>query len=312
MGVCSGQTAEIQAGQPATASLMVPDAASNRLDVAFRADPALTPEAALTVRMWQGEGRQRLVPESVFTAGQAHHQGRLSFYFAVETDAPGNVYVWEISTSEPRTGLRVCAQPDGAPDFAVYGADWAQAYAGELFIAERLVPLPCAAVVYAAETIADEAQAAQRLLDEAFDLRQAAITDRPAGLPAQAGRPARRATLEVYGDTRVIVHAFADEAGLLVLGDAYHPGWTATIDGQPAPVQRVNLLWRGVPVPAGEHEVVFTLAPPSLRFGLAPGGAGAVGVLALLLLPQRRRDGQPQQPAHGIERGQDGGGHAHD
>lgn len=156
----------------------------------------------------------------------------------------------------------------------MYGADWAQAYAGELFIAERLAPLPRASVVYAAETIADEAQATQRLLDEAFDLRQAAITDRPTGLPAQAGRPARRATLEVYGDTRVVVRAFADEAGLLVLGDAYHPGWIATIDGQPAPVQRVNLLWRGVPVPAGEHEVVFTLAPPSLRFGLAPGRAG--------------------------------------
>jgi uncharacterized membrane protein YfhO len=66
-----------------------------------------------------------------------------------------------------------------------------------------------------------------------------------------------------------------------VLSDAYYPGWEATVDGAPAPILPTNVLFRGVPVPAGEHTVVFTFAPRSWRQGL---WAGTAGLLLWLLV----------------------------
>lgn len=45
--------------------------------------------------------------------------------------------------------------------------------------------------------------------------------------------------------------------GLLILFDAWHPWWFADVDGQPTAIERVNVLFRGVRVPAGQARVRF-------------------------------------------------------
>lgn len=69
----------------------------------------------------------------------------------------------------------------------------------------------------------------------------------------------------------------APAAGVVVIVESYHPGWTATVDGQPARVLPANGAFRGVLVEAGRHVV-------EMRFsaGAAPWLMG-LGLLVMLV-----------------------------
>ncbi|GAB4580787.1 MAG: hypothetical protein Fur0022_35290 [Anaerolineales bacterium] len=55
--------------------------------------------------------------------------------------------------------------------------------------------------------------------------------------------------------------------GLLVLSEIAYPGWQVHVDGQPAELIIVEDLLRGVHLPVGSHEVVFTFRPASVYVG---------------------------------------------
>ena len=92
------------------------------------------------------------------------------------------------------------------------------------------------------------------------------------------------ARIDTYTADTVRVHTSADADAWLVLSDTYYPGWTVTIDGQPAPLLRGDVLFRVVPIPGGEHEVQFTFDPPSVKLGLAVSLAALCVVVASWLL----------------------------
>jgi uncharacterized membrane protein YfhO len=69
--------------------------------------------------------------------------------------------------------------------------------------------------------------------------------------------------------TEVVVHSNADAPALLVLAEAYYPGWKATVNGTPANVVPVYSIFRGVVVPSGNAEVRFEYSPTPFRIGLA-------------------------------------------
>ena len=54
------------------------------------------------------------------------------------------------------------------------------------------------------------------------------------------------------------------KGGLAVFSEVYYPGWTATVDGQPAELGRVNYVLRALKIPAGRHEVVMTFRPATV------------------------------------------------
>ena len=118
--------------------------------------------------------------------------------------------------------------------------------------------------------------------------------DRPS--PSPAG-PRGEATVRHYRDTFVQLHVRTAAAALLVVSDAYYPGWTATIDGRDVAVRRANFALRAVAVPAGDHVVEFHYRPWSLRAGAAVSAITAMLVCAAVLRGPRRRNGAPRRPA---------------
>ncbi len=92
-----------------------------------------------------------------------------------------------------------------------------------------------------------------------------------------------------YSAERVVVRTRSDDASFLVLSDAYYPGWQATVDGTAAQVYPTNVLFRGVAVPAGEHDVVFVFAPQPWQRGVLVSGIGVILWLSLLVVGLFRR-----------------------
>jgi len=54
---------------------------------------------------------------------------------------------------------------------------------------------------------------------------------------------------------------------ILVLSDAYYPGWHAYIDGNEVNILRANYVMRAIFLPKGEHNVVFKYQPNSFYIG---------------------------------------------
>ncbi|MDR1892217.1 MAG: YfhO family protein [Oscillospiraceae bacterium] len=58
------------------------------------------------------------------------------------------------------------------------------------------------------------------------------------------------------------------KANLVFYSVPYEEGWTATVDGEPVTVEKVNKGFMAVPVPAGDHTIRFNYATPGLKPGL--------------------------------------------
>ena len=54
------------------------------------------------------------------------------------------------------------------------------------------------------------------------------------------------------------------KGGVVVFSEVYYPGWSATIDGQPAELGRVNYILRALNVKTGKHEIVLDFHPSSI------------------------------------------------
>ncbi len=74
-------------------------------------------------------------------------------------------------------------------------------------------------------------------------------------------------------------------ASLLVVSDTFYPGWFATVDNQQTDIYPVNINYRGVIVPAGDHKLSFTYRPKSLLYGVYISIASLTIVVTLMGYP---------------------------
>ena len=161
-------------------------------------------------------------------------------------------------------------------------------HSGDVKIYENRDALPRAFVVADWQWQPDTAAAVTAMSAPGFDPRRKAILVGDGPAPAITG--GGTAEIVTYAPERVVVRT-QGEGGLLLLSDAHYPGWVATLDGAPTTLYAADGLFRGVFVPAGEHEVVFAFRPRSFSVGAAVSLLGIAGVLIGLGM-KRKRDGE--------------------
>ena len=228
-------------------------------------------------------------------------------------EPPGNEYATRLRWAEPAAPSAVVVRatlPEG--ELVVRGASlidertggfqslvisdrgrFRLAHSGDVKIYENLDVLGRAFLVHQAAAAADDEAALALMQHPAFDPAAQVVLAEWDGLSISSlqwdGLSSLSESVRVmhYAPERVAVEVDADAPGYLVLTDAWYPGWEATVDGEPAEVRRADLLFRAVAVDAGQHHVVFTFRPVSLRVGVCVSLVGLV--VAVLALSKGRR-----------------------
>ncbi len=76
----------------------------------------------------------------------------------------------------------------------------------------------------------------------------------------QSGGVFKELTPQISGDRRAFV-VDASQQGYLSVGEAWLPGWHATVDGNPVAIMRANYIYMAVPISRGQHTVIFSYKP---------------------------------------------------
>jgi hypothetical protein len=163
-------------------------------------------------------------------------------------------------------------------------------HSGDVKIYENLRVLPRAFLVQDVQCVVSDDAALALMRDPAFDpATQAAATScvEWMGEPPAEGSPGSVTVVE-YTAERVVVDVVTDAPALLILVDAWYPGWQVTVqslDHGTAIVMRTealrtDLLFRGVRVEPGAWRVTFTYRSTWLVAGI---GLSILGVMTLLV-----------------------------
>ncbi len=158
---------------------------------------------------------------------------------------------------------------------------WTLVHDGEVRLYRNASALPPAFLVGCGRWLGEEdAEAAWAALD-ALDPRSFVVLEGEATALEACEDEAEPGSARIVEDRaeRMVIAVDAAKAAVLVQTDTWYPGWTATVDGEPVGVRRADFLFRGIPVPAGRHEVVLEYKPGWM--GWAWGGV-VVGVVVLV------------------------------
>ena len=101
-----------------------------------------------------------------------------------------------------------------------------------------------------------------------IDLRHQAIADKKFKDTLGASQKQdSTATVKLlkYEPNHLEYTAESKQGGVIAFSEIYYPGWTATIDGQPAELGRVNYVLRALNVKAGKHQIVLDFHPQTVQ-----------------------------------------------
>jgi hypothetical protein len=106
----------------------------------------------------------------------------------------------------------------------------------------------------------------RRIASDDFDPLHEVVLDAPTRVTRQFSFRGD-ARIKLYQNDQVQINAQLNEPGILVLTDAFYPGWKVFVDGKEQRILRANYLFRGVELAAGNHRVEFVYDPLSFKIG---------------------------------------------
>jgi len=153
---------------------------------------------------------------------------------------------------------------------------------------------PRAYVIGGIDVVPDDEALLTRMREEGFDPSVQVLAAEHETLTAAGALPDGQgfvgsADITDYAMTSVSLTAEADAPGILVLADAWYPGWKAYLNGAPVPLFPVFHVFRGIVLPeAGAYQVEYVYRPGSFRAGMAVSVVALLGSLLVLLVLVRR------------------------
>jgi hypothetical protein len=134
------------------------------------------------------------------------------------------------------------------------------------------------------------------LIGAGHDLHRTPLVESgPPALRPEDGPGPDDAAVEIvsFEAERVALQTRTRHPSLLVLAEAWYPGWSATVDGIETPCVPANAWMRAVAVPAGTHRVELRFRSRLLLPGALLSLLAAVGLIVLARGEGPRRSGSP-------------------
>jgi hypothetical protein len=115
--------------------------------------------------------------------------------------------------------------------------------------------------------VLDRAQAMKAIMAAGFQPRAEVLLDAPPSYQSPAG-PAHFQAVEtrLYSAQEVDLEVASQVPTMLVLTDLEFPGWSATVNGKPAPIRKAYGFARAVELAAGASKVSFTFRPTGFPY----------------------------------------------
>lgn len=127
----------------------------------------------------------------------------------------------------------------------------------------------------------------QAVVTERFLNEQSPLAEAKKTLDAAGNTPldsTASITLTSYAPNKLVYKSNSTVPQTALFSEVYyHPGWVALVDGVETPIFQANWILRGLQLPAGAHEIVFTFEPESFSKGELYSRL-ASGLLILLLI----------------------------
>lgn len=89
--------------------------------------------------------------------------------------------------------------------------------------------------------------------------------------------------LTAYAPNQLTYEVKSATGGVMVFSEIYYPEWTATVDGKPVEIGRADYVLRALKVDKGQHQVVLTFDPKSVKQTEAVAYAAYVVLLLVVL-----------------------------
>jgi uncharacterized membrane protein YfhO len=123
------------------------------------------------------------------------------------------------------------------------------------------------------------------VLSPSLDPRRTAVLETGEPIPADPGWNESDAAVRVmtYRPGRIALDVRLPAHGVLVVFNAWAPGWQAAVDGVPAVVERADGAFQAIRLSEGAHRVELEYRPRGLVEGLLLAAAGVLGAILVAI-----------------------------